>query len=414
MKKGMHLPIMEQDHQLRLLSKWEIAKAYGLPGDLILPEPEGDAVLLLAQATIPALAIQVLGSVIAHRQENPMPGETLLRYLEAGVKSCKHGWSDFAISRQFAQNGWATMILAGAEAEAGPDGRLRSRMRALQRQLDALTDRRARPEPPLLPESVRTIYEELEQEEEHHLEHRLFYVGHGYSAISLNEEDAVVKIHNSIAQFLGVPASFLAVAKVDNRAGDMERWVLAGEMIQGMMEQALVLVDAGIPQAQWLPAETFHNNLIVTYQDQHSSLPDAVEVNGILVQQWPIALTSGDYIRLRWNGHSDHEDWKDLDVFDHMETNQEDMPEPPNTPPPERAESSPGGIADDPAASDTEPMPDTPPQGPTSDTPATAEEPPTRECHSRILELLQRHRHQRDQEHVPLPSTRRPWIQFLP
>ena len=42
MKKGMHLPIMEQDHQLRLLSKWEIAKAYGLPGDLILPAPEGD------------------------------------------------------------------------------------------------------------------------------------------------------------------------------------------------------------------------------------------------------------------------------------------------------------------------------------------------------------------------------------
>ena len=379
MKTGMQLPLVEQDGKLRLLSKWELARAAGLPGDLILPEPESDANLLLCQATLPCQALQVLGSIIAHRQEMVMTEDTLLRYYETGLKECSKGWEKFSQLEPFARATWATLISNGDEAQMGTEGRLRSRLRLLQQQLDNMVRGRPQQQAPFLPETCRTMYEELEERmEEMHSEHRIFQVGHGYTGMLLDEEEPTAVVHEKIAEFLAVPAHLLAVARVDSSATRTRNWVVAGEMLPHLFDEVIVLVDTGIPQAQWLPSELEQRHLSKTYGDHHASYPDSVEINGYQVLQWPASLASGDFIRLRWNGYSDHEDWKDLDVFDHMDANEEDIPPPPPTPPGEGAESSPGGQEDDPHdGSDTEPMPDTPPGSP-RDTPAVAEDAPTR------------------------------------
>ena len=379
MKKGMQLPLVEQDGKLRLLSKWELARAAGLPGDLILPEPESDANMLLCQATLPCQALQVLGSIIAHRQEMVMTEDTLLRYYETGLKECSKGWEKFSQLEPFARATWATLISTGDEAQMGTEGRLRSRLRLLQQQLDNMVRGRPQAQAPFLPETCRTMYEELEERlEEVHSEHRIFQVGHGYTGMLRDEEEPTTVVHEKIAQFLAVPAHLLAVARVDSSAIYTKNWVVAGEMQPHLFDEVIVLVDTGIPQAQWLPSELEQRHLSKAYSDHHASYPDSVEINGYQVLHWPASLASGDFIRLRWNGYSDHEDWKDLDIFDHMDANEEDIPAPPPTPPGEDAESSPGGPENDPHdGSDTEPMPDTPPGSP-RDTPAVTEDTPTR------------------------------------
>ncbi|CAE7699771.1 Ap3b2, partial [Symbiodinium microadriaticum] len=293
MKKGMQLPLVEQDGKLRLLSKWELARAAGLPGDLILPEPESDANLLLCQATLPCQALQVLGSIIAHRQEMVMTHDTLLKYYETGLKECSKGWEKFSQLEPFARATWATLISNGDEAQMGTEGRLRSRLRLLQQQLDNMAD----------PRKYGSSAQRAQD----------FQVGHGYTGMLLDEEEPTAAVHEKIAEFLAVPAHILAVARVDSSATHTRNWVVAGEMLPHLFDEVIVLVDTGIPQAQWLPSELEQRHLSKTYGDHHASYPDSVEINGYQVLQWPASLASGDFIRLRWNGYSDHEDWKDLD-----------------------------------------------------------------------------------------------------
>ncbi|CAE7621051.1 RTase [Symbiodinium sp. CCMP2592] len=370
-KRGMNLPVVDQNGRIRLINKWEMARAMGLPAEIILPDPEGDAAKLLAQAVVPAQALQVLAATIAHRQEKPLEEKAVLKYIEEGTKDLGKGWTDFSLLEPFAKDGWATLILKGADAERTTSGRLRSRLIGLQHQLDNLV-RMRQTRTPLLPETCRPLYDELIEEEEVHYEHKIFQVDNGYVGMLLNEEDTVASIHVKIADYIGIPPHLLAVSKVNNQAGGMDRWVVTGELNKDLNNHALVLVDTAIPQAQWLPAELYAVVLTKAFQDHHSSMPDILELNGTPVIDWPIALSSGDYLRLRWNGFSDHEDWKDLDIFKETDVQEEDVPVPPDTPNQEGDESSPGGPEEDPATSDTEPMPPAP--GSPQDTPPVADD----------------------------------------
>ncbi|CAE7213940.1 unnamed protein product [Symbiodinium sp. CCMP2456] len=279
MKRGMYLPLVVKQGNLRLLNMWEVLKAIGLHGEMILPEPQDDATTLLAQALPPALALQVLGAVLAHRHEAFVSDDQLLRYLEAGLREFKKGWVDFDLLEQYGRNGWATLVMQGAEAERGPNGRLNSRLQGLQLQLDAMMRRNNSRHPPYLPESVRTTYEDMERDETREAtEHRLFQVNHGYAGISINEDDPVQTIRQHVAEYMQVEANFLAVAKVNNKVGGMDRWIIAGEMTANLFDHALVLLDAGIPQAQWLPSELLLGDL--TYYFQHGANPDVVELTG--------------------------------------------------------------------------------------------------------------------------------------
>ena len=393
MKRGMHLPLMEQDGTLRLLNKWEVAKAAGLPGDVILPNKENDAMMILSQALLPSQALLVLGTTIAHRREMVMSEESLLRYFETGCKNLNAGWSNFQILKPFAYDGWATLILDGAEAEEGPTGLLQTRVKGLQLQIRTMMPPGNTGRTPFLPESCRPLYEELAEEEVHH-EHRIYQVQNGYVRLNLNENAPTPTVHHQIAEFLGVPANMLAVARITYSAPEMKNWVVAGEITPLILDQAIVLVDTGIPQAQWLPTETALEDLRKTYYEHHASYPESVEINGHQVEHWPIVLSSGDFLRLRWNGHSDHEDWKD-----HMNANEEDIPPPPQTPQGEDPASSEGGPAHDPEGSDAEPMPDTPPDPPRDHTPDTDAQ-PMRACPFRT----QRH-HRPKRPRTDMPTT---------
>ncbi|CAE7464183.1 unnamed protein product, partial [Symbiodinium sp. CCMP2456] len=55
-----------------------------------------------------------------------------------------------------------------------------------------------------------------------------------------------------------------------------------------------------------------------TYMDSHSSRPDIITLNGRMIESFPICFSMGDFLRLRWGNHSDHE-WEEVDIFKKVE-----------------------------------------------------------------------------------------------
>ena len=184
--------------------------------------------MILSQALLPSQALLVLGTTIAHRREMVMSEESLLRYFETGCKNLNAGWSNFQILKPFAYDGWATLILDGAEAEEGPTGLLQTRVKGLQLQIRTMMPPGNTGRTPFLPESRRPLYEKLAEEEEVHHEHRIYQVQNGYVRLNLNENAPTATVHHQIAEFLGVPANMLAVARITYSAPEMKNWVVAG------------------------------------------------------------------------------------------------------------------------------------------------------------------------------------------
>ena len=330
-------------------------KAYGFPVDTILPELETDGMALLGDATLPASALVVLGSVIAHRREDPMPEDELIGFVDEGFKENSRGWErDFASYCPVNRSGWTMIWNKDDTAGRGDAGVLARRIQGLQENLNALTYGwpQGGAKRPFYPESVRVTYEDLEANPGPHvlMTHRVFQAYSGYHDIILNDEDLVVKVHQDVADFLQVPAASLALARVRSENPEAMNWIVAGEIFARNAGKALVLVDTAIPMAHWLQELCELNDLKTTYLDSHGAPPDIITLNGTLVEDFPITLESGDFLRLRWDNHSDHE-WEDIDIFKKF-----DAPAvvPPGSPPPEEDESSQGGPTEDPPLDDTQ------------------------------------------------------------
>ncbi|CAE7413448.1 unnamed protein product [Symbiodinium sp. CCMP2592] len=379
--------------------------------DTILPEPEADAMMLIGECTTPAQAMLVLGSVIAHRQEAPMEEDHLLRYLDEGLRQYKDGWLPWNVAVPYCRSTWC-MVMRADDPGRSSTGTLASRLASLQANLDTLTygytqGRRM----PLFSEEIRVEYERFFAQEPPPVQmtHRLFEAFCGYHDLLLDDDESTESVHQKIADFLLIPAERLVAVPVRCKDPSMARWIVVGEVISSSTNKALVLVDAAIPQAHWLPDPIQKSDLATTYLDAHGSFPDIVMLNGEIVDelQWPLPALNGDFFRLRWDNHSDNE-WQDVDVFKQFDEIERTLPD---TPQPEDNESSEGGPVTDPPLDDTQPMTDDedrPPPGEEA-TPSTVE-PPVRGMPFSEPMIYKRHCTQeakdlRGLEPMPVPAT---------
>ncbi|CAE7560132.1 unnamed protein product [Symbiodinium sp. CCMP2456] len=336
-KRGLNLPLVFQGAEVRMISRWELLRLFGLPATTILPDNEDDAHILLGQALTPAQAIVVLASVVGHRAEDPMDNDTMLRYLDAGLQELETTWCPFSNMRPFCMSGWSMLVRTTVETTPTDLDQLRTRLQASHIQLKGRTARR-------------------KEEEPDPREYKLFMTGNGYSTIVLDDSDSVTTVNAKIAEFMLLPENKVAVTKLSHPTRETQNWILAGEIPDAWYEKVLILVDPAVPAAYWMSHNIDKRDLSETYADHHKALPDIVTLNDEEVMGWPISLVSGDVIRLRWDGHSSDEAWKELDVFKKLD---EDFQAPPDTPQDERPESSEGGNTEDPEDASDDPPPPT-------------------------------------------------------
>ncbi|CAE7853741.1 unnamed protein product, partial [Symbiodinium microadriaticum] len=349
-KRGLHIPLLYQGADIRVLSKWEILRAYGFGPEYILPDNEEDALAPLGQCLMLCLAVVVLGSALAHRQEEDLSNQDLVRYLDAAIEEWEAKWDGFQGLTPFNKNGWAMLVTVGDVNATGPRGKLTRRLQGLQVEIDALTYGRAQGRnAPFLPESSRVLYEDMEGRTEELKTHKLFHVEHGYHYIVLDDDDTVAEVNRKVAEFLQIPEERLAIAKLTEPTKETENWIIAGEVPSESYGKVLVLVDPAIPAAWWMTSEVDKTDFRYTYADQHAAPPDFITINDSEIVQWPASLQSGDYIRLRWNHSSEAEAWKELDIFKGLDEPPQD---PPASPAQEGGESSPGGSIQDPPDGD--------------------------------------------------------------
>ena len=353
-KKGLHLPLVFQGGDIRMISRWELLKAFGFPAKTILPDNEDDAHILLGQALTPAQAIVVLLSVICHRAESTFDNEDMTRYLDHGLQDFAKTWEPFANLRTIFMSGWSMLIRKDVETPA-EIAFLEDRLKASHTQLRYLMfGKQQGRQHPLLPEASRVLYDDVVEDktEPDPKECRLYQVNHGYSTIILDDEDSVTTVNDKIAEFMLLPVANLAVTKMSQPTGETQNWIIAGEIPEAWYDKVLVLVDSGVPAAHWMPSELDKRNLHDTFADHHTSMPDFITINDQEIYHWPVSLVSGDFLRLRWDGYSTDEAWKELDVFKKVEGAQG---EPPRSPSAEEGESSQGGPTDDPDADGNHP-----------------------------------------------------------
>ncbi|CAE6945510.1 unnamed protein product [Symbiodinium sp. CCMP2592] len=345
-KKGIHIPLLYQGGDVRTLSTWELARAFGFPQQTILPDNEEDASTLLGQCLLPCQALVVLASTIAHRQEDMIQADALDRYLEAALTEWEEGWRPFQDLYPINKNGWSMLIPRGDENEMGPRGTLAMRLAGLKVNVDFLMYGRSQGrQPPFYPESTRVLNEELNDTlESNPSTHRLYQVERGYHDIILDEQDTISEVTKKIADFLQVPQNALAISRLTNPDRDTNNWVLVGGIPDASHDKVLVLVDPAIPAAWWMPSEITKKDLKCTYADHHSALPNLVTINDCEIHTWPACIQSGDFIKLRWDHHSEGQAWKELDIFKQFD---QVALEPPASPD-EGGESSPGGPDEDP------------------------------------------------------------------
>ena len=359
-RKGLYVPLLYHGGDIRVLSKWEILRAYGFPHDFIMPDNEKDSLMLLGQCLMPCPALIVLASVLGHRQEDRLTNDDMLRYLDAALTEWREGWPDFGTLYPFNKNGWAILITRGDQLAMSPAGQLTRKLVGMQVEIDALTYGRDQGRStPFLPETSRTLYEDMTQPPENPKTHRLFQVEHGYHDVILEEEDTIAEVNHKIAEFLQIPEEDLAVTKMTRPSPETEHWVLAGEIPSESYDKVLILADPAVPAAWWMTSEITVKDLKHTYADNHSAPPDYITVNGAEILQWPICIQSGDFIKMRWNHGSEMEAWRELDVFKQLD--EEGRGNPPESPPKEDDESSPGGPDDDPPVGDHDGGPRTEP-----------------------------------------------------
>eukprot|EP00439_Symbiodinium_sp_Y106_P016915 s8799_g2.t1 len=359
-RKGLYVPLLYHGGDIRVLSKWEILRAYGFPHDFIMPDNEKDSLMLLGQCLMPCPALIVLASVLGHRQEDRLTNDDMLPYLDAALTEWREGWPDFGTLYPFNKNGWAILITRGDQLAMSPAGQLTRKLVGMQVEIDALTYGRDQGRStPFLPETSRTLYEDMTQPPENPKTHRLFQVEHGYHDVILEEEDTIAEVNHKIAEFLQIPEEDLAVTKMTRPSPETEHWVLAGEIPSESYDKVLILADPAVPAAWWMTSEITVKDLKHTYADNHSAPPDYITVNGAEILQWPICIQSGDFIKMRWNHGSEMEAWRELDVFKQLD--EEGRGNPPESPPKEDDESSPGGPDDDPPVGDHDGGPRTEP-----------------------------------------------------
>ena len=345
-KKGLYLPVMPVGrYGARLISKWETLRCFGFPHRTILPGFEEDAYLVLADSLTPSQALYILVSVLGHRSEDPMGNDEMARFFLEGIQEIRDGWPSFDDVEPFDFEGWSILVPKGDQAERSIHGKLRNRLIAKKVQLDSLLFRRSQGQTLTLPEQTRVIYEDLksEDEDEEGELYKLYHVTGGSSWITLRNTERSMEVHRQVAEFLAMPPEDMALAKMSQPTQDTENWILAGE-IPVRYDVVLVLVDTALPEAHWLPTQLHWQNLRLTWSPHHSGEPDVITLNGKIISTWPAVLTSGDFLVLRWDGHSEAENAKDLDIFKKFD----EAPARPDTPPQgEDGESSPGGLDDD-------------------------------------------------------------------
>ncbi|CAE7295757.1 unnamed protein product [Symbiodinium sp. CCMP2592] len=351
-KRGLFIPLLYHGADIRALSKWEILRAYGFHMDYILPDNEKDALALLNQCLLPCQALTVLVSALGHRHEQKMGRDEMMRYLDAALTEWGEQWEPFDDLIPFDKNGWSKLIKRGDLAQMGPQGYLTTRLVGLQIEIDSLTYGRQQGRvTPFLPETSRTLYEEMGDQPDNSKTWRLFQAEHGYHSIVLDDEDTVGEVNRKVAEFIQVPQENVAIAKLTEPTEQTLHWILAGEVPQESYGKVLVLVDPAAPAAWWLNSEIDISDLKYTYADHQSTPPDLITVNDKEVLAWPVCIQSGDHIRLRWNHSAGAQAWRELDVFKVFD---ESPVEPPASPTDEGGESIPGGPTMDPHDGDSD------------------------------------------------------------
>ncbi|CAE7270862.1 unnamed protein product, partial [Symbiodinium microadriaticum] len=333
-KKGLYLPVMPVGrYGARLISKWETLRCFGFPHRTILPGFEEDAYLVLADSLTPSQALYILVSVLGHRSEDPMGNDEMARFFLEGIQEIRDGWPSFDDVEPFDFEGWSILVPKGDQAERSIHGKLRNRLIAKKVQLDSLLFRRSQGQTLTLPEQTRVIYEDLksEDEDEEGELYKLYHVTGGSSWITLRNTERSMEVHRQVAEFLAMPPEDMALAKMSQPTQDTENWILAGE-IPVRYDVVLVLVDTALPEAHWLPTQLHWQNLRLTWSPHHSGEPDVITLNGKIISTWPAVLTSGDFLVLRWDGHSEAENANDLDIFKKFDEDQNGGDHHPTTP----------------------------------------------------------------------------------
>ncbi|CAE7253684.1 unnamed protein product [Symbiodinium sp. CCMP2592] len=288
--------------------------------------------------------MRILVSILGHRSEDPMSNDEMARFFLEGLQELRDSWVSFDLLEPFDCDGWSILTLKGDQAATSINGALRNRLIAKKVQLDNLTFRRSQGQPQALPEQTRVIYEELRSDDEDQdgEPHRLFPVAGGSVWIYLQPSERTNDAIKQVAEFLAIPPLDLALVKMSEPTQETENWIIAGE-VPTRHDVALLLVDTALPEAHWLPSQLHWHSLRMTWSPHHSGAPDVITLNGKTVPTWPVNISSGDLLVVRWDGHSEAENAKDLDIFRKLDG----RPEPPASPPREDEESSPGGLDDD-------------------------------------------------------------------
>ena len=318
-KHGLCLPLWGVEHPgVRFLSKWEVAKAFGFAADVILPEPEEDAFLLLGNSLLPCQAMIVLGSALEHRPGDPMGAEEIRAFITDGIQELASTWRNFDLLVQVTNQGWATLELRGDIAAAGPQGRLAGKIGAWQVNIASLTRNRERGcEVPCLTEETRMLYEEMfeDKEDEQGIGHQLFCPDLGRVEIRLDGDLSVQKVSQQIAEYLNIPPPNLVVIRIQPPFEEMGRWILAGDVRDGRDGEVLIIVDTALPIARWANNILYRADMRQFYFSEHTDSPMWITINEVPVHEWPIQIQSGDYVCLRWDGHTDMDEWPDFPTF---------------------------------------------------------------------------------------------------
>ena len=95
----------------------------------------------------------------------------------------------------------------------------------------------------------------------------------------------------------------------------MGRWILAGDVRDGRDGEVLIIVDTALPIARWANNVLYRADMRQFYFSEHTDSPMWITINEALVHEWPIQIQSGDYVCLRWDGHTDMDEWLDFPTF---------------------------------------------------------------------------------------------------